>query len=283
MALELYCRLTRQKDKRIHKLLLGCGLVMDCQTAIEYINAYADNMLNKKEAEQLLLHVSSCGKCKKALDDIIAIKRAIAGLDEIKPPAGLAISAIIKAKRRKIPIFAYASAGIAAAIALVAVFSSGIFNNINYTPSDKAAQPAAYSEKMAAGNALQASSEPEEAPMSDLALAPEATAMPEPMPTLAPTMELADGDGNSFSGEVRTASVPFINVPADVSEDFRQALEEFLTADSIEHEFYDVGEIVTVSFVITEDKLEDLKLLIEGSFQYEGKINAGTVEFIFSK
>lgn len=262
---------------------------MDCQTAIEYINLYADNMLNSEETEQLLSHISSCSKCKEELDDIIAVKRAVAGLGEIKPPAGLAISAIMKAKKRKAPIFAYASAGVAAAIALVAIFSSGIFNNnnINYAPQEKAAKPAAYSDTLAEGVNTQASSEPEEASMSDLALAPapsmEPITVPGPEPTQAPVMESMDEYGSFTAGAVRTASVPFINVPADVSEDFRQSLVKFLNDNEIEYKMYEDDVMDTISFTITEDKLDVLKSLIDGSFKYEGLLNAGTVEFIFSK
>jgi hypothetical protein len=263
--LELYCRPARHKDKRINMLLLGCGLVMDCQTAIEYINLYADDMLNKKETESLLSHIGSCSKCKKDLDDVIAVKKALAGLNEIEPPDGLALSALKKAKKRRIHVFAYASAGIAAVIALAAVFSSGMFNN-NYAPEERAAQPAAYSQDLA-GQAEMQEASASEAPMCAPSAAPDS---------------LYDGN-NAASNEVRKASVPFINVPADVSESFREALIALLSENNIGYKCHTAGNIDTISFKINEDKLDDLNLLIEKSFPYEEKLDAGPVEFIFGK
>lgn len=258
-------------------LLLGCGLVMDCQTAKEYINAYADNMLDKKETQQLLSHISSCSKCKKDLDDILAVKSALSGLGEIEPPAGLALSAIKKARKRKVPVFTYASAGIAAAIALVAVFSSGILNNNSSDGGVRNAAPVAYSAKSEADMEMQAPAA-SAAPMEEYALAPKAT--PEATSEATPA---ATDENDCAPAEMRSASVPFINVPADVSDSFRISLEDFLTVNNIEYKYLEGGDIDTISFTITEDKLEELKTLISDMFEYRDKIIAGTVEFIFSK
>lgn len=245
---------------------------MDCQTANEYINAYADNMLNKKETGQLLSHISSCSKCKKDFDDCLAVKKALAGLEEVEPPAGLALSVIKKAGRRRIPVFVYASAGIAAVIALVTVFSSGMFNHNSYDTEMRNAAPAAYSQALAEDKGVQASYAPEAATMDSFALAPAATSAPSPEPSSM--------NDSEFSNETRKASVQYINVPADVSEDFRQSLETFLSKNDIDSTKSITGNIETISFKITEDKLSELKSLID-NLQYDEKLTAGQINFIF--
>ena len=255
---------------------------MDCQTAIEYINLYADNMLGKKEIELLFSHISSCAKCKKEFEDILAVKRAFAGLRDIEPPAGLALAAIRKAKKRRIPIFAYASAGVAAVIALVAVFSSSIFGN----PGDMGMQKVLYS---AESKSMAADTE-----MPEVC----ASAAPEEGFTLAPQME---GNGeyaapaatseamDTMIAASREASVSYINVPADISDKLKESLVAFLEDNDIEYNNFANGDNIMISFKITEDKLDDLKALIDEAFQnideafrYQEELSAGDVQFIFN-
>ncbi len=247
---------------------------MDCRTAIEYINLYADDMLNNKEETQLLSHIGSCSKCKKDLDDTLAVKKALAGLSDVKPPAGLAIAAIRKAKKRKLPVFAYASAGVAAAIALVAIFSSSILKSPGNIEQPKLAASAVYSEALADGAAPK---EESAAGAQNFAFAgsPDATAMPA-------------AENEAYA--TRDVSGSYIYVPAQISEKFRESLEKFLIDNSIEYKYIgDDNDII--SFMIPEDKLEDLKSLIDVSFKgyaykdeetrYNEELKAGPVNFIF--
>lgn len=276
--MELYYSLPRQTDKCIHMLLLGCGLVMNCQTAKEYLNLYADDMLNKEETELLFSHISSCVRCKKELDEVMALKKAFAGIKEIEPPAGLALSAIKKAKKRKVPVFAYASAGVAAVIALVAIFSSGIINYSNDSGQERVANSAQYSKAMVAEAEMNVCAS--EAPAAGVTFAPAAA------PANEGSYDAAGAPSESFEATLlapREADVPYISVPADVSDSFKQVLYKFLSDNSITYQNYVNGNNDSIAFTIMEDKLDELRKIIEEAFPYEGKLSAGYVQFIFSK
>lgn len=99
---------------------------MDCRKVQQRIDLFIDGTLSGAQAQELEQHVSSCAACKKALDDALRLKKALSLLGDKQPPAGLAQSAIKKARRR--PVYAYISAATAvaaAAIVLVAVLSTG--------------------------------------------------------------------------------------------------------------------------------------------------------------
>lgn len=106
---------------------------MDCIEAREKINLFVDDLLDDAEKQRLIWHASMCPQCKQALDDAVRLKQALAGLKDVEPPAGLAAVAVIRAKKRRIPVFAYATAAAAAVIALAFVFSPQLLRGNDLT------------------------------------------------------------------------------------------------------------------------------------------------------
>ncbi len=94
---------------------------MECNEFNEKIDLFIDDMLNDAERQRLIWHASSCTSCKKAMDEAVRLKHALSNIGQVAPPAGLTASAIKKARRRHIPIYAYASVAAAALIALLVV------------------------------------------------------------------------------------------------------------------------------------------------------------------
>lgn len=103
------------------------------------MDLFIDGMLSDPQMQELEQHVSSCAACKQALSDALRLKTALSLLGDRQPPAGLAQSAIKKARRR--PVYAYISAATAvaaAAIVLVAVLSTGGIGGDNLaTPEEE--------------------------------------------------------------------------------------------------------------------------------------------------
>jgi len=123
---------------------------MDCNEAKTKIDLYIDDLLDDSDKQRLIWHASSCPECKKALDDAVRLKQALAGLNEVEPPKGLAASAIKKAKRRRVPVWGYASAAVAAVVALVLAFSPAVLPNAKGTAdSEERLMYAAPNEEMA--------------------------------------------------------------------------------------------------------------------------------------
>ncbi len=249
---------------------------MECREAIEYINLYVDSMLSQAETELLAAHINSCTGCKKELEDITALKRALEKLDRLEPPAGLAASAVRKAKRKKIPVFAYASAGIAAAIALVAIFSSGLLNNAN----DMSRQKISYSmadENYAEEDMDGVAAAPQAMPEAASAPMPESAQIQEPQEML--TMEAPAVD-NSAAGRGASESYA-ISVPVvpENSDNVRELIESFIEKYDIEIEQTDDS----ISFVIPEQHMDELMLVIEESgIEFEQALIEGyRIEFIF--
>ncbi len=246
---------------------------MDCQTAIEYINLHVDNMLGDADTQRLFEHIRSCEHCKKELDKTLMLKKTLSGMDELEPPAGLALSALKKAKKRRIPVFAYASAVLAAAIALIAVFSSDIFPN-NYGDGETgsvAFEKSMVQEFAAADNAP--AEEPEMAAMPDASCAP------------------ADGaimgagevqDNGTVRIEMSKAPAVSIIVPSDESVDFREVLYAFFDRYEISPGQADEN---CVLFDIPEGSLTELKAMLENAgIAYGDELVEGcAVEFVFEK
>lgn len=100
---------------------------MDCRTVQQNLDLFVDGFLSESDRQQLFDHAANCAACKKAIDDAVRLKNALASLGELEPPRGLAMSAIKQARKKK-PIFAYISVGtaaVAAAVALVMVLGPG--------------------------------------------------------------------------------------------------------------------------------------------------------------
>lgn len=243
---------------------------MDCQTAIEYINLHVDGMLGDADTQRLFEHIRSCDHCKKEFDKTLALKKALSNMDELEPPAGLALGAIRKAKKRRIPVFAYASAALAAALALIVVFSSGILPN---NTLDGATGSADFEEPMAR-EFISADSAPAEAP--EMAAAPAASSAPE---------EEARGSAMQDSSAVRKetgkAYGASIAIPSEESEDFREALYAFFDKYDILPEQEDDSSVL---FVIPEGSLTELKAILENAGIASDELAEGSaVEFVFEK
>ncbi len=242
---------------------------MECRTAIEYINLYVDNMLSGDETEMLLEHIRNCEGCKKELDDITALKNKLSELDELEPPAGLAMSAVRKAKKRKLPIFAYASAGIAAVIALAVILSpGGAPDGMRNLAMEKASY---YGESAAdyAADDMYSMEAPQAAP------AP-AEGAPEMLEGCA-TLQAAEEAGGLM--QTKGAAAYIITVPPERQESVRSLIDAFIGEYGIEAELADN----VISFIIPEEYVEELEDIIAVSgVDFENTLIGGCcIEFIF--
>ena len=73
---------------------------MDCQAVRGKIDLYIDGVLSPADSEPFLVHVESCQDCRKELEDIMRLHRALRSLGDVEPPFGLAAAAARKARRR---------------------------------------------------------------------------------------------------------------------------------------------------------------------------------------
>ena len=218
---------------------------MDCQTAKEYIDLYADGMLDDAAVERLKAHLQSCECCREELEKTTRLKHALAGLDTLQPPQGLAKSAIRKARRTR-PIFAYATAAVAAVAALVFVFASGILTNERSLSQKAAENQAAYSmapEMMAAPDA----NADDSFTMSAAGTAPEAYPQ--------------DEDGRDMLG---TGAEPCeVTIPANQSAELKDMIMNFLNDLEIEYSQSDDGRVL--SFTLSEGYLPEFEMLLSTS------------------
>lgn len=246
---------------------------MDCQTAIEYINLHVDNMLDDACTQQLFEHTRSCEHCRKELDKTLMLTKALSNLDELEPPAGLALSAIKKAKKHRIPVFAYASAAVAAAIALIAVFSSSVFPNKLNDSTESVAFEKSY--------AVQEMEAPKAAAEPNLAAAPAASEDPE-AGNDSVTLGIGAPEDSVVRSELDSGVDISITVPAESSISFRASIESFATKYEITLE---QADDTAISFVVPEGSESELKALTDNAgITYDGEITAGNlIEFTFDK
>jgi hypothetical protein len=253
---------------------------MDCKTAEEYINLYIDKMLGENEAKELFSHAASCRKCERELENALKLKDAMADMGELEPPAGLAAGAIKKAKKRRYPAFIYVSSGIAAAVALVLIFSSGLFNNAGTQKSldtDMERNVAAAPAPVAAASAAEEMA-PQLAYSAAGAEDAAASAAPESGNEMLMTKEAAD-------------SIIFTyNVPAKISERFKPLLLDFISKNNIQQDDMASARINSedneiISFNISAENLNGLiKLVNDAGIEHEGDPQPGShVEFTFLK
>lgn len=252
---------------------------MDCKTADEYINLYIDDMLGEKETKELLSHVESCRKCKKELDYAYKLKMSMSQMGELESPPGLAKSAIRKARRRRIPIYAYISAGAAAVVVAVVLLSSS-FLGISSSP---AASEAQIENKMMAIPAPMATSAPQ---LAYSAMAPASSAAPSAAPGAS------DNTGNSIMSDglatkQDAAPQPFVyTIPPELSN-FKDALLEFLNETGIQPDNTtdpDGNEVIGYTIPSAEN-LEALKKLVKKAhIPHESEPYVGCyVEFDFQQ
>jgi len=272
---------------------------MDCQAVRGKIDLYIDGVLNPADAEPFLGHVESCQHCKKQLEDMMRLHRALRSLGDVEPPLGLAAAAARKARRRRSIPFAYISVGVAAALAFALVLTSVISPRAN-----KSTDPAVPERYMMAAPS-------EEYIAFDAAgEAPAATeAVPAPAARAEPDMVATQNDGmpsdaagypaeaaEPESGEllqqknpahIMTAPAPsyIVAIPAvdERQANIRAALQFIIDEHGIEAFFFSDDAMDSISFVIPEAAVESISALAE-DFIPDGEIASGEmIEFRFIK
>jgi len=273
---------------------------MDCQAVRGKIDLYVDGVLSPADFEPFLGHVESCQRCRKELEDMMRLHRALRSLGDVEPPFGLAAAAARKARRRRGMPFAYISVGVAAALAFALVLTSVISPRANR--STEQAAPESY---------MMAAPAEEYQSFSDAAgEAPAATeAVPAPAARTGPDIVASQNDGmfpdaaeypaeaaEPESGEllhqknqayIMTAPAPsyIITIPAD---DERQAniwavLESIIAEHGVEVFFSSNDAMDAISFAVPEAALESISALA-ADFMRDAEITAGEmIEFRFIK
>ena len=245
---------------------------MDCKTVKEKINIF--DSLTQKEKDEVLAHAQSCEDCRKELIDSARLRETLAELEEVEPPAGLAQSAINKAKKPvKIPAFAYISVAVAAVVAVAFFATSSVLGPKTRTVDDT--MQMVENEKMFKTNSegmdedigagLESSDMPEEAAMA------QNYAEDDTLDTANSVDDIAeDGD--------RGPSQCYIYVTADKA-DFAQAVEKLLADNDIYTDSYVSDENTrVVMFVIGELGLDEFKALIEEyEIECDTMITAGSI------
>lgn len=278
---------------------------MDCRMAKENIWLYLDGFLDGAQKKDFEEHVQNCPACRKDLDDALRLKTALAAMGELEPPAGLARSAVRKARKRRIPPFAYITAAMAAAIALIVVLTSSIFplrQDLTKVVQDSqrsmvaASQAAAdqqlcaegdsetgdADESAAAEEAPESSAEAEETLTVEMAPAPNeanaATEVPARMDSAAG--DIQGGDQFAIQG---SDDVCVVTVPEESSFDIRTELGTIIAENEIEATTEDTGDVETISFVVPEAALKELTELT-ADLPIDGEIAVGgMIEFSFAK
>ena len=99
---------------------------MNCQTVKGKIDLYIDGVLSSADTEPFLAHVESCQDCKRELEDMLRLHKALRSLGDVEPPSGLAEAAARKARKRRGMPIAYISVGVAAALAFTLLLTNVI-------------------------------------------------------------------------------------------------------------------------------------------------------------
>jgi len=275
---------------------------MDCQAVRRKIDLYIDGVLSPADSEPFLAHVESCQDCRKELQEMMRLQRALRSLGDLEPPFGLAAAAARKARRRRGMPFAYISVGVAAALAFALVLTNVILPRYaRYNRSADQAAPESYmmaapaEERHSFSDAAgEVSAATEEAP------APVAGNGPEMMAT-------QDGAFTSYAAEypaeaeepesdellqkdqahIMTAPEPshIVTVAADDDrqKDIRARLEFIIAEHDIEAFFFSDCTADVISFAVPEAALEDIAAL-KAELMPEEEIAIGEViEFRFMK
>ena len=245
---------------------------MDCKTVKEKINIF--DSLSQQEKDEVLAHAQSCEDCKKELIDSARLRETLAELEEVEPPAGLAQSAISKAKKTvKIPAFAYISVAVAAVVAVAFFASSNVLGPKTRTVDDT--MQVAENEEMFKTNS--------EGMDEDFGAGAESADMPEEAAMAQSyaedeTLEAADSADDVAEDGDRGPSQCYIYVTADKA-DFAQAVEKLLADNEIYTDSYVADENTRViMFVIGEMSLEEFRVLMEEhEIECDTIITAGSI------
>ena len=272
---------------------------MDCQAVRGKIDLYIDGVLSPADSEPFLVHMESCQDCRKELEDIMRLHRALRSLGDVEPPCGLAAAAARKARRRRGMPFAYISVGVAAALAFALVLTNVVFPR--YTRYNRSADLAAPESFMMAAPAEEysLSGAEGEAP----AAAEEAPAAGKGADMMATRNGVFTSDAAEYTAEaaepelgellpkdqayIMTAPAPsrIVTVAADDDRqtDIRSALEYIISEHGVEAFFFSDDAMDAISFVIPEAALGDI-VELTADFMPEGEITADEViEFRFLK
>ena len=259
---------------------------MECQKITEYIDLYLDGMLDEDEKNQFLRHIDSCAACRKEYEDFLKIKDALGSLEEKQPPERLAKTAIRKAKRRVFPVAAYASAAVAAAVALVIILSSQAMQG-TVVAEQVAEKQMTFtevydanvfdSEEGVAGAAFGESAEQSFAES-------EYAAMPESENAVNESADDSDLYESDMLDSQRNGIYP-ITVPGEIAESFEQILDDFIVNNDLIAGYENKIDSRIVSFTVTEECFEQfLTMLDEAGIVFNSNlVPLSLVEFTFEK
>lgn len=243
---------------------------MDCKTAREQINIF--DSLSQEEKDRVLLHAQNCEECKQDIINSAKLREALAELDELEPPDGLARSAIEKAKKRaKVPPYAYISVAAAAVIAVAFFATSSLLSPKNEAKDSQAIMEAENGVTMRASeDSFAAKDNSEAAGMAD-----ESMIAPETLIQDSDTAE-EDYSGKSVadgsSDDAAAVELIYINVPAQRNA-FVQEVLTFLDEKGIYTDKFKTDESEVISFVVGELDFDEFSEIIEAyDIEYEGEL-----------
>ncbi len=259
---------------------------MDCNIAKEKINIF--DALDQDEKERVLAHAQTCESCRNELIYTVKLRDALAGLEELVPPLGLASSAIARAKKikRTMPI-AYLSFAAAAVIAVAFIASSGLLGIGKDNTANEAMEMAVNEDAMRGSDELAMKEAPmaeaaEMEAMADEAMAPDDVVLEaQPEATQALTMEAPQKESEDAMGQV---DVSFIYVSADKT-DFAKGLDAFFKEYDIYVEYTEFDGNTSMNFFVGELQYERFIALLEQSqIVYDSSLVPGSmVELTFVK
>ena len=260
---------------------------MDCRTTKENMELYIDGFLDAEKQQLFEMHISGCKECQRELEALAVLKRALADMGGLEPPIGLAKSAIKKARKRRLPSYAYISVAAAAVLAFIVILSTGIMINQN-------ADMAASKEKMAASGSLAQDEDgaieaetfamdmapaAEAAPAEDMADAPSEAVM-----AAAPEEAAVARSDEALQSDVMLAESvvePYVVTVIAGNDGIRKGLDQLIEKYKIAVSVISENETTRVSFIVPEPALADFQELTL-DLQYTGELIAnGYAEFIF--
>ena len=259
---------------------------MDCQTAKNNMHLYIDNMLSGTDRERFIHHIENCEQCRNALEDFMAVKNAMSSMNMAEPPKGLALEAIKKAKKRRIPVFAYASACIAAAAVLVVFLSTDILSGggMDMTSDSAAEEPMVFS----VTNQAESKDAPAGAAMMkesiemDMAMPEDEDALMSQDTQLVEETAAAQERESSDAAEEAGPCICMFEVSGDRASDFMETLDAFIDTHDIEADYTESTEGTHISFVIEERFFSDFIEFVDG-LDHSGYVEPRCIaEFTFS-
>jgi len=257
---------------------------MDCRSAKENIDLYVDGYLTPEQMREFESHAAACSACRNDVDNTLRLKSALAALGQLEAPEGLAQSAVRKARRRRIPPFAYITAAAAAVVALAVVVSSGILPTQDMD-SGKQSERIMTAESFLSGAGEESvAMDMAPADTDDPAAEWEAQEPPAPMEEAPVDEQMAEVTRLEEDFVLMSAPEQFcvVTVPDDWFVDVHAALESIIVQYQIEFTSESFDGIDVISFVLPEDALEEI-LELTKDLPLEGELIAGEMlQFVFN-